>query len=230
MTIEVPKFDPAFTMPITKDVSQTIAEHYGYKCQLSGRDVSAGNFHVDHVFPRALGGPDNLQNYVIADASANIGKNANRLAPDLEASLLQSAKVAAPILWRTLMDVRGSDGRAISPIVVHALRQLSLTPGSRVATGAYVRSQEEPAPGIKWWAYWGPDRSAGVTYDILQFGVKLLRADVAVMDRLRSHKKVRERGGNTFYIPVEAKLPRTIDIHALKAAQSAIGSLIGWSQ
>jgi hypothetical protein len=216
----IPSFDPAFNMPITRDVSQVLAEHYQFKCLLSGRSVANGGFHVDHIFPRARGGPDNLQNYVIADASANIGKNAQRLPPEFEQRLLQLAADSAPLLLSALLDQRGKDRRAINPMALFALRQLGLTLGTRVATGAYLRSVEGPAAGVRWWAYWGPDKSNMVTYDILQFGVKLTGTGVYHADLVRKAKGVRERGGNTFYIHIPASLPRTIDLNALRDAKT----------
>lgn len=213
-------FDPAFNMPITRDVSQVLAEYYQFKCQLSGRSVADGSAHVDHIFPRALGGPDNLQNYVIADASANIGKNARRLDPDHEQRLLQFAADGAPILLASLLDQRGKDGRPINPMALLSLRQLGLTLGTRVATGAYLRSVEGPANGVRWWAYWGPDKNNRVIHDILQFGLKLIGAGLGYADQVRMAEGVLERGGGTFYVRIPASLPRTIDLNALRAAKS----------
>lgn len=222
----MPTFDAAHDMPITRDVAQLLAEHYQYSCQLSGRAIAAGGFHVDHIFPRALGGPDNLQNYVIADASANIGKNARRLDPQTEQRLLDQAAAAAPEILAGLLDQRGDDGRPINPIALYALRQLGFTLGTRVATGAYLRSVESPAPGVRWWFYWGPDRKAGVTHDILQFGLKLTGKGLGLAPALRADRTIRERGGNTFYIEVPASLPHTIDLPALQRARIHFAQLI----
>lgn len=224
---KIPEFDPGFDMPITRDVSQILAEHYRFTCQLSGRSVAEGGFHVDHIIPRALGGPDNLQNYVIAEASANIGKNARRLDPEKELELLSRAKAGAPLILSSLLDQRGKDGRPINPIALFALRQLGLTLGTRVATGAYLRSAEELAPGVRWWAYWGPDRKAGVSHDILQFGLKLTGRGTMLAPALRSEPGIRERGGDTFYLAIPATLPRSIDLPALRAAQTRLRMIIG---
>jgi hypothetical protein len=221
-----PSFDPNFNMPITRDVAQILAEHYQFKCQLSGRSVADGGFHVDHIFPRALGGADNLQNYVIADASANIGKSARRLDEATEQQLLALAASAAPSVCATLLDQRGKNGRPINPIALSALRQLGLTLGTRVATGAYLRSIESPAPGVRWWVYWGPDKKAGVTHDILQFGVKLTGAGTSYVDTLRNANGVCERGGDTFYVQIPASLPREMDLDALHSAKMEFERLL----
>lgn len=227
---QTPTFDPAFDMPITRDVAQLLAEHDQYRCQLSGRTIASGGFHVDHIVPRALGGPDNLQNYVIADASANVGKNARRLDPQVEQRLLDHAAAAAPVILAALLDQRGKHGRPINPMALYALRQLGFTLGTRVATGAYLRSVETPAPGARWWCYWGPDRTAGITHDILQFGLKLNGLGLSLASALRADPTVCARGGDTFYIQVPASLPRTIDLPALHRAKAHFEKLIAAAQ
>jgi hypothetical protein len=225
-SFDIPNFDPKYNMPITRDVAQALAEHYKFICQLSGRTVAGGSFHVDHIFPRALGGADNLQNYVIADASANIGKNARRLDLSIEHRLLSQAAEAAPTILATLLDQRGKDGKPINPIALLALRRQGLTLGTRVATGAYLRSAETLADGVRWWAYWGPDRTAGVLHDILQFGLKLTGRGVCFAPALRAASTIRERGGDTFYIPIPATLPGNIDLVALRNARSRLERII----
>ncbi|MGZ8362299.1 MAG: HNH endonuclease [Caulobacteraceae bacterium] len=220
---EPPSFDPAFDMPITRDVAQVLAEHYGYLCQLNGSDIRSGGFHVDHVYPRALGGRDNLQNYVIACASANIGKNARRLPPDQEKQLLSKAQANAPRLLKKLTELRTeSGGKPANPLVVYAFRLIGAEVGSRVATGAYLRAQDGPATGVMWWGYFGPDRGNGVFTDTLQFGVKVLGSGGRHAEVIAAIPGIIGRGGSTWYFPISASLPMTIDRPALEAARDAI--------
>ena len=220
---DAPSFNPAFDMPITRDVAQTLADHYGYECQLSGSDIRAGGFHVDHIFPKALGGRDNLENYVIACASANIGKNARRLERDREVDLLKRAREDAPQILSKLTDLRSvSGGRPVNPIVVYAFRILGVEVGTRVATGAYLRAQNGPAPGMMWWGYFGPDRNNGLLTDTLQFGVKILQRGSRRLPTIAAIPSIVGRGGSTWYFPITASLPMTLDREALLSARKII--------
>lgn len=224
----IPVFDDAFTMPITRDVSQILAEHYAYACQLSGADIRSGNFQVDHIFPKVLGGPDNLQNYIAAHASANAGKSGRRLTEDEERPWLDAARVAAPSLLARLVDLRSdSGGKPVNPLVVYAFRLIGAEVGTRVATGAYLRALDGPAHGVHWWGYFGPDLKGGIFVDTLQFGVKVLGRGRRNEGAISAVEGIRARGGSTYYFPIDSSLPLHVDRDSLLRAQRVIAAACG---
>ena len=48
---------------------------YGGQCPCTGKNISNGDFHVDHIWPKSKGGPDNIWNYLPVDPSFNIRKS-----------------------------------------------------------------------------------------------------------------------------------------------------------
>jgi 5-methylcytosine-specific restriction endonuclease McrA len=55
----------------------TIFEKSGGKCWYCGTILQYETFHVDHFFPRALGGTNELENLVPSCASCNMRKGRN---------------------------------------------------------------------------------------------------------------------------------------------------------
>ena len=81
-------------------------------------------------------------------------------------------------------------------------------------------------PGVRWWAYWGPDRRNAVDQDQLQFGVKVLSNPPAA-DRLRRVKGLVERGGDTFYFRITAAVAGAANLAQLENSRSTIEAALG---
>jgi len=56
-------------------VRESIYKAFGGKCFYTGREVAFEDMQIDHIWPRAKEGPDNLFNYVCSDADFNNRKN-----------------------------------------------------------------------------------------------------------------------------------------------------------
>lgn len=63
-----PRLDPTLR-------SQVI-ERDGYVCQLCGNEVEPEDVHIDHIFPRSLGGSDSLKNLQVTHSVCNLRKGA----------------------------------------------------------------------------------------------------------------------------------------------------------
>ena len=53
-----------------------VIERDGYVCGICGLDVAPGDVHIDHIYPVALGGRDDLENLRVAHALCNMRKGA----------------------------------------------------------------------------------------------------------------------------------------------------------
>lgn len=59
---------------IPAHLRQRIIDRDGYVCRLCGGDVEPFDVHLDHVFPRSLGGKDTFDNLQVAHSRCNIRK------------------------------------------------------------------------------------------------------------------------------------------------------------
>ena len=78
-------------MPIDAITRDAVFEAYGGRCFYSGRQLDRDSFAVDHVIPRAKGGDDCIENYVLCDPLINIHKSDTLIEnPSIVLSLVKS--------------------------------------------------------------------------------------------------------------------------------------------
>lgn len=184
--------DRTFDVPVAADLRQVMAKFYKFTCQYTGEVMPIGRLDVDHIVARTQGGADSLENYMLAATVENRWvKRSRDLAPELRAKMLLLARQNAPaILALLVVERERHGGRPTNPLAIEAFEILDLRPGTCVATGKFLRSLEDAAPGVKWWA-----TLAG---NDLQFGVKLLRQGEIYRHRILK-AGFKERGNLTFY-------------------------------
>jgi hypothetical protein len=57
-------------------IRRAVVERDGMVCQLCGHDIPNGDLHIDHIYPVARGGGDELDNLQAAHSRCNISKGA----------------------------------------------------------------------------------------------------------------------------------------------------------
>lgn len=62
--------------PLAKHLRKAVIDRDGMICRLCGKDIPEGDLHIDHIFPVALGGTDDLDNLQPAHSRCNISKGA----------------------------------------------------------------------------------------------------------------------------------------------------------
>ena len=83
------------------NIRQAIYEAFGGKCFYSGRPLDFNEFHIDHVVPRAKGGKDEIENYVLCSPDVNTKKSSKNLAhPEVTLDLI--SQIYAPKVKRKL--------------------------------------------------------------------------------------------------------------------------------
>lgn len=69
-------FPSEWNIPISdKKLRKAVFKAFKGKCFYSGRTLTLENMHIDHVIPRAKGGPDNIYNYALCADEINLVKN-----------------------------------------------------------------------------------------------------------------------------------------------------------
>lgn len=61
---------------VASDIRRAVYVRDGGRCRICAEPVGVGDFHVDHVVPRARGGGHEMANLQLAHANCNIMKNA----------------------------------------------------------------------------------------------------------------------------------------------------------
>jgi hypothetical protein len=61
---------------ISRAVRQQVIDRDGYLCQLCGNDVEPTDVHLDHVYPRSLGGSNEPNNLQVTHSQCNLRKGA----------------------------------------------------------------------------------------------------------------------------------------------------------
>lgn len=61
---------------VTASQRAAVIARDGYVCGICGNDVDPSNFHIDHIQPRALGGPHVVSNMQPAHPACNLAKGA----------------------------------------------------------------------------------------------------------------------------------------------------------
>lgn len=61
---------------LPKWLRQAVIDRDGYLCGICGGDVEPAAAHIDHIYPRSLGGKDALDNLQVAHSLCNIKKGA----------------------------------------------------------------------------------------------------------------------------------------------------------
>ncbi len=193
MTID---WESRYDAPLIPDVREAVLLAHGFRCSYTQADLSHGKFDVDHIFPRALGGRDNLANYAPATQSYNRARGMKRLLEVEERRVMRKAKDLAPLIHDVLQKSRGPEGLPRSPIAMRAFSLLKLslrTTGGRRASGKFLHSLEMPIEHIRWWCSFGEDRLNRVSYPHLQFGVWIGKPAAAIAATLATIPGVRFR-------------------------------------
>lgn len=60
---------------IDRYLRQAVFIAFGGKCFYTGRDIKIEDMHIDHIFPKKLGGLDCISNYVLTCQEINLKKN-----------------------------------------------------------------------------------------------------------------------------------------------------------
>jgi hypothetical protein len=62
--------------PLPRSVRDAVVERDGMVCQLCGHEIPDGDLHIDHIYPVARGGGNEMSNLQAAHSRCNISKGA----------------------------------------------------------------------------------------------------------------------------------------------------------
>jgi hypothetical protein len=165
----------AETVEITPRLRQAVLAAWHHKC---GYCTKQGAEHVDHIVPRALGGPDCLANFAAACAQCNLMKTDMLLAEPMLAILVQKALRKATEIRHALAvvdsmpDLEGRRAALRSELADWHVRDETVRLGKELdpAYEAQIRAEVET--------------------DYLEVGLTVLREEVA---RVRREVKAAEK-------------------------------------
>ncbi len=86
----------------TQQVREALIIVYQRTCQYCHNVFPTRELHVDHIYPKALEGPDALENYTLACRNCNLKKGRAILGNDQLAQLFAIAKHSAPAVQRII--------------------------------------------------------------------------------------------------------------------------------
>jgi hypothetical protein len=89
-----------------KNLRSAIYEAFDGKCFYTGRDVPEIDMTVDHLMPKALGGKNIIENYVLTNRRTNLKKSANIDSDRIDKMLFIVRSAYAPKVYR-LLKVKG---------------------------------------------------------------------------------------------------------------------------
>jgi 5-methylcytosine-specific restriction endonuclease McrA len=98
--------EPLPPQPLTHAVREAILQAWHGVCAYCEKSAAA---HVDHIVPRAKGGPDRLDNYAAACARCNLMKSDTELPDGLVAIMIGKARRKAPKIEARLAPKRRVD-------------------------------------------------------------------------------------------------------------------------
>jgi 5-methylcytosine-specific restriction endonuclease McrA len=89
---------------VNKETRQQVYDKYGHCCAYCGRKIEFKDMQVDHIFPRRMGGSDNIKNLNPSCRRCNHYKRAYRLDRYRELILKLHTKIRNIYLCKTAED------------------------------------------------------------------------------------------------------------------------------